>query len=84
MKIIITKILKVWYLEILQKKMIKRYKQLYAELKLIEHQLKEKCAIKHGREVAFNLVFGRDVIVSPETFEELLGGRHVKGKKLPR
>lgn len=35
--------------------MIKRYKQLYDELRLLEHQLKEKCLIKKEEQLHLRL-----------------------------
>lgn len=52
--------------------MIKRYKQLYDELRLLEHQLKEKCLIKKGRTVAFKIVSGGEEITSPKIFKDIL------------
>tara|TARA_Y100000310_G_scaffold343430_1_gene451007 strand:+ start:2044 stop:2223 length:180 start_codon:yes stop_codon:yes gene_type:complete len=59
--------------------MIDRYKILFSELDLLEYQLKDKCKIKHGRDIAFKLMLKRKTFVVPETFIKILGDKH--GKK---
>tara|TARA_R100001594_G_C3834335_1_gene214118 strand:- start:193 stop:372 length:180 start_codon:yes stop_codon:yes gene_type:complete len=55
--------------------MVKRYKQLFSELKLLEHQLKNKCKVKYGQEVAFRMLLKKKYFVNPDSFLELLGGK---------
>lgn len=52
--------------------MVNRYKQLYDELRLLEHQLKEKCLLQKGRTIAFKIVSGGEEITSPKTFKDIL------------
>ena len=59
--------------------MIDRYKQLYSEMRLIEHQLKDLCKVRFGKEIAFRMMSKKKTFVAPETFKEILGGKD--GKK---
>lgn len=59
--------------------MIDRYKQLFSELKLLEHQLKDQCKVRFGQEIAFRMLSNTKKFISPEQFKEILGGKY--GKK---
>ena len=54
--------------------MIKRYKQLFSELKLLEHQLKQKCRVRHGQECAIRMISNSVEFVNPENLKDILGG----------
>ena len=53
--------------------MIDRYKQLFSELKLLEHQLKGQCKLRHGQEIAFRMMSKTKKFITPEIFKEILG-----------
>ena len=53
--------------------MIKRYSTLYAELKILEYQLKQKSKIAQGRSAGFKITAGRRGFVKPEVFRDILG-----------
>ena len=59
--------------------MIERYKQLFSELKLLEHQLKDRCKVKYGREIACRMLINKKYFVNPDSFLELLGGKDGEG-----
>ena len=53
--------------------MIERYKQLYSELKLLEYQLKDKCKVKFGKDIAGRMLVGKKTFINPEAFIKILG-----------
>ena len=54
--------------------MIKRYSTLYAELKILEYQLKQKSKEAQGRRNAgFKITAGKRGFVKPEIFRDILG-----------
>ena len=55
--------------------MLDRYKILYAELKLIEYQLRQRSKRAAGINAAFRIKGGRRGFVKPEVFKKILGGR---------
>ena len=59
--------------------MIDRYRQLFSELELLEHQLKDKCKIKFGRNIAFKMISKKKSFILPDSFKEILGG--INGRK---
>ena len=53
--------------------MVERYSRLYAELKILEHQLKQECKERKGRQnVGFIITAGKRGFVKPETFSEII------------
>ena len=61
-----------------KKIMIDRYRQLFSELKLLEHQLKQKCKLRCGQECAFRMMNNSVTFVNPESFKDVLGGKSGK------
>ena len=53
--------------------MIKRYNTLYAELKILEYQLKQKSKEAQGRDAGFKITAGKRGFVKPEVFRDILG-----------
>tara|TARA_Y100000310_G_scaffold163319_1_gene163174 strand:+ start:81 stop:245 length:165 start_codon:yes stop_codon:yes gene_type:complete len=53
--------------------MIKRYSTLYAELKILEYQLKQRSKKAQGRSAGFKITAGRRGFVKPEVFRNILG-----------
>ena len=53
--------------------MIDRYRTLYAELKILEYQLKKKSKEAQGRSAGFKITAGRRGFVKPEVFRNILG-----------
>ena len=53
--------------------MINRYRTLYAELKILEYQLKRKSKEAQGRDAGFKITAGRRGFVKPEIFRDILG-----------
>jgi len=56
--------------------MIKRYTTLYAELKILEYQLKKRSKESQGRSAGLRITAGRRGFVKPEVFKEILGESH--------
>ena len=52
--------------------MVDRYADLFAQLKIIEYQLKQEVK-KHGQSAAMKLYSGRKGFVKPKVFKEILG-----------
>ena len=59
--------------------MLERYKQLFSELKLLEHQLRQKCYKLHGKEIAFRMLHNSKEFIDPDELNKILGGKN--GKK---
>ena len=57
--------------------MIDRYRTLYAELKILEYQLKQRARQARGREAAFGIASGKRGFVKPETFSEIMKGKKI-------
>ena len=53
--------------------MIDRYRQLFSELELLEYQLKDKCKVRFGRNIAFKMISKKKDFILPENFKEILG-----------
>ena len=56
--------------------MIDRYRQLFSELELLEHQLKDKCKIKFGKSIALRMTSKKKGFILPDSFKEILGGKN--------
>ena len=52
--------------------MVKRYGFLYAELKILEYQLKKKARQVGGEEAGYKIRKGRRGFVKPEIFEKII------------
>ena len=53
--------------------MIKRYSFLYAELKILEYQLKKKAREMGGSKAGVEIRSGRRGFVKPEIFKNIIG-----------
>ena len=53
--------------------MIERYIELFAELKILEYQLRQRSKEAQGRNAGFKIKAGRRGFVKPEVFKEMLG-----------
>tara|TARA_Y100000310_G_C19953781_1_gene478055 strand:- start:32 stop:199 length:168 start_codon:yes stop_codon:yes gene_type:complete len=53
--------------------MTKRYRTLYAELKILEYQLKQKARYRKGRVASIKIKRGKRGFVKPDIFIDIIG-----------
>ena len=53
--------------------MLDRYKSVFAQLKILEYQLKRMSKEAQGRDAGFKITAGKRGFVKPEVFRNILG-----------